>query len=165
MITDIHYGESAQDNIVTTLTPEINWTYYDTEPTIQEQYQIQVGTDEDWTFAEMWDTGPVVSSESNVVYSGAALTEENYYFLRIRVFNGSEWTEWAASWFYVNLIWVIHIPDDFQYSRTNSNARCSISTSLMFASSVSLGPCSREDSRVSAIASLIAVSSRGSQAR
>ncbi len=110
----ITFENSTLDHIVFDMNPVILWTYYDDDTvTSQAQYQIQVGTDEDWTSAEMWDSGPVVSSEINAIYDGILLDENISYFLRIRVHNGTIWGDWTYSWFQFHPHQVIHIPADF----------------------------------------------------
>lgn len=97
---NIRYGPEADGSVVFTDTPEIYWSYFDTAATIQTMYEIEIGTDDDWSTAEMWDTGPVTSSDSSVLYAGAALEDRQTYYLRIHVNNGSEWGIWTEWSFY-----------------------------------------------------------------
>ncbi|MCP4704118.1 MAG: hypothetical protein GY865_05870 [candidate division Zixibacteria bacterium] len=94
----INYGE-PHDYLVSTLTPSFFWTYFDVLPSTQQQYQIQVGTDEDWSVAEMWDSGPVTSSSTESIYDGLPLTDYTKYYLRIRLNDGTNWGEWIPDWF------------------------------------------------------------------
>jgi hypothetical protein len=109
----INYGPDAEDNIVPTLTPPIIWSYRDIEATTQAQYHIQVGTDDDWTVAEMWDTEPVTASDTNITYDGEKLTERVNYYLRVKLHNGSNWGDWRERSFVPRLDWVIRVPADF----------------------------------------------------
>jgi|GEM_PF-1641036 len=78
---------------VTNLTPTIAWTY--SAPGFAQQgFQLEVGIDNDWTTAEMWQTGQVSSPQVSVVYSGAALSVGTTYDYRIRLSDGSDWTDW-----------------------------------------------------------------------
>jgi len=97
---------------VTTLIPTINWIYLDTLATSQTQYQIQVGTDQEWTEAEFWDSGPISSAAQSAEYAGATLDPFIHYGLRIRVHDGTDWGEWAHYSFIIKLGPVIHVPDE-----------------------------------------------------
>ncbi len=110
----ITYENSDLDHIIFDMTPVILWTYYDDNTvTSQARFQIQVGTDEDWTSAEMWDSGPVISSANNASYDGITLDENIDYFLRIKVNNGTIWGDWTYSWLQFHPHQTIHIPADF----------------------------------------------------
>ncbi|MCP4706262.1 MAG: hypothetical protein GY865_16825 [candidate division Zixibacteria bacterium] len=110
----INFGVTTNDFIVYTLNPEINWGYFDTALTTQIQYHIQVGTDDEWSNPEIWDSGPVNSSLESIIYSGPSLDANSRYYLRLRVSNGIIWGDWMYKWFYVYVGHVISIPDDFQ---------------------------------------------------
>ena len=62
------------------------------------EFNFQIGTDEDWTIAEMWDSGPVVSIDESAIYNGSELFYNIIYYIRIKVYDGSEWSEWKPSW-------------------------------------------------------------------
>ncbi len=93
LATNIGYG-SDYDPIAPSLTPTIYWSYYDTAATTQMYYEIEVGTDLDWTEAEMWATGAVNSPDTSAVYQGLPLTHHETYYVRIHVHNGIEWGGW-----------------------------------------------------------------------
>jgi hypothetical protein len=82
--------------------PVISWGFRDTLQSNQTAYEIQVGTDADWSIAESWSTGAVYSSDTSVVYSGAILSDGSTYFLRIRLFNGVTWGGWRLHTFRMN---------------------------------------------------------------
>ena len=109
---NIVYGSEGLSGIVTEPNPLISWTYYDDAATSQAQYEIEIGTDVDWSVAEMWSSGQISSSETSVVYSGAELENFNYYYLRIRVYNGSEWGSWQSGTFLTHFTNIINVPDD-----------------------------------------------------
>jgi parallel beta-helix repeat protein len=106
----INYGAASIGHLVTTLTPEIHWTYYDTSATQQAAYELQVGTDADWTVAELWNPGIVTSTVSELTYSGSPLVDDSTFYLRLRVFNGSIWGEWTEDHFRVHVTRIIHVP-------------------------------------------------------
>jgi len=78
-------------------TPTISWPYYDPGGNPQQSYQVQVGTDNDWAVAEMWDYGPITSADTAVTYAGASLVDGDVYYARVRAFNGTEWSNWREA--------------------------------------------------------------------
>jgi hypothetical protein len=106
----LNFGSSALNHIVYFPEPEIFWSYIDTASTTQVQYEIQVSDDDDWSYAEMWYSGVVSSSDTMVVYAGAPLTPGETYYIRVRINNGSDWGSWAESWFTYSSSFVIRIP-------------------------------------------------------
>jgi hypothetical protein len=107
-----YYCDGYNNHVVKTLTPTVYWTYFDIDGSPQSQYEIEVGTDEDWTIAELWSPGAVISSDTAAVYAGITLNENVIYYLRIRVKNGVSWGNWTNSWFIISVPEVIHIPAD-----------------------------------------------------
>lgn len=83
-------------------TPEIMWTYYDPELSLQEKYQIQVGDDTDWDSVEVWNSGIISGSETQTTYAGAPLVDGARYYYRVRVFDGMLWSAWAGASFRMN---------------------------------------------------------------
>ncbi|MDD4050802.1 MAG: C10 family peptidase [candidate division Zixibacteria bacterium] len=75
--------------------PAITWTYYDPQELPQQMYQVQMGTDTNWTVAEMWAVGPTAGSETAIPYAGAELIDGHRYYYRVRVYNGVVWSTWA----------------------------------------------------------------------
>jgi len=100
------------DGHVTSLTPVIYWEYVDGLPSLQVEYRIQVGTDNDWTTAEVWDSGPVVSGNHFVLYDGPALSDRTDYYFRMQVDNGTEWGDWSYGFFHTRTGYVLHVPGD-----------------------------------------------------
>jgi uncharacterized protein (TIGR02145 family) len=74
-------------------TPTLSWSY-DVFGYSQQSFHLQVGTDLDWTTAEMWDYGPIAGSDTSIVYAGAELLDGDTYPIRIRVSDGAEWSSW-----------------------------------------------------------------------
>ena len=85
-------------------TPEIIWTYNDGSGNPQQMYQIQVGSDTEWETIELWESGVVSSSASQVTYAGDPLLDGVIYQYRIRVHNGSFWSDWYSSQFRLNSV-------------------------------------------------------------
>ncbi|MFH2048104.1 MAG: dockerin type I repeat-containing protein [bacterium] len=91
--------------------PEINWNILDpTGLNIQTQFEIAVGTDDDWAYSEMWNPAPFVSSDTFITYSGSALMDGNTYYLRLRVHNGTAWSDWYNTSFRMNSIPTVPLP-------------------------------------------------------
>ncbi len=88
---DISPGDAMN---LTDHNPDLNWTYYDGSEAAQTMYQIQVGTDHDWSFVEMWDYGPISGDETHLTYTGLSLEDGEQYYLRVRVYNGRLWSDW-----------------------------------------------------------------------
>jgi parallel beta-helix repeat protein len=99
----ITYCGGVPDYAVRTLAPGIDWIYTDTAATTQLAYEIQVGTDDDWTVAEMWATGQINSSDTFVVYSGEPLEDRSTYYVRIRLESENGWGSWVGSRFLTRL--------------------------------------------------------------
>jgi predicted outer membrane repeat protein len=112
LATDITFNPILPGNIITSLEPEIIWTYFDTASTTQAAYEIEVGTDDDWSVAEMWDTDQVFASDTNILYAGMLLLDNTQYFVRIRVQNGSTWGDWTESNFWTHVNTAIKVPTD-----------------------------------------------------
>ncbi|MFZ1683991.1 MAG: hypothetical protein WAU88_07640 [Candidatus Zixiibacteriota bacterium] len=88
---------------VVSLAPQINWHYFDpTGTSPQTEFEIAVGTDNEWTYSEMWNPAPFVSSDSFVNYGGLALIKGHTYYLRLRAYNGSRWSPYKYGNFRLN---------------------------------------------------------------
>jgi hypothetical protein len=85
-------------------SPEISWSYYDARGALQDSFHVQVGTDLDWNAAEAWDYGPNRGADSQVTYSGEALSDGVTYFFRVRAFNGTQWSNWRRARFRMNSV-------------------------------------------------------------
>lgn len=119
---DINYGPDSYGNYVDALTPQVCWHYFDSEPTTQAAFEIQVGTDDDWSVAELWGPGPNYTADSCVTYAGMSLSEGETYYLRIRVNNGTDWGSWSQAWFIVHLPAVLNVPDEYETIQAGINA-------------------------------------------
>ncbi|MCP4631922.1 MAG: hypothetical protein GY855_03270 [candidate division Zixibacteria bacterium] len=110
---ELGYSPSINNSHILSFPMNIFWTYYDDAASTQHEYQVQVGTDNDWTVAEMWDSGPITSALTNILYDGTVLDDRTFYFLRIRVNNGSEWGGWINDRFITHFNRIIYIPADY----------------------------------------------------
>ncbi len=83
--------------------PTFIWSFYDPLPT-QVAFEIEVGSDKDWTAAERWSSGEITSPDTFVTYNGAPLDNGTTNYYRVRVNNGTEWGIWKESVFRINSI-------------------------------------------------------------
>jgi len=92
-------------------SPGIDWLYLDpTGECPQTRFEVAVGTDSDWAYAEMWNPTPFETSDTFVTYAGATLFDGETYYLRLRVNNGSIWSEWFEIAFRMNSVPSVPIP-------------------------------------------------------
>lgn len=85
------------DTVVTatdSLNPTISWTYIDADNNPQVQYELEVTTGPFGTGVKMWSQSQS-SMYSSVKYGGYALTNAGSYYVRVRAFDGSDWSEWS----------------------------------------------------------------------
>jgi hypothetical protein len=85
-------------------TPTVYWSYVDPLYPTQEKFEIAVGIDDDWEYAEMWNPPPFMNSDTSVVYAGASLLDGETYWLRLRVHNSIVWSDWSVLSFRMNSV-------------------------------------------------------------
>ncbi len=91
-------------NSVVSSDPTFFWNYADTTGATQLQYQIQVGSGNlCFNADDMWDSGLLSGSVDSIVYSGAILQDGMTYFVRIRAYNGTDWSSWRRTTFTMNI--------------------------------------------------------------
>ncbi|MCP4568293.1 MAG: hypothetical protein GY841_12010 [FCB group bacterium] len=98
-------------------TPDISWRYYDEAAAPQTTCQIQVSSTDDWMTVDMWDPGPVSGTDTSFTYAGAELTDGSQYTIRVRVHNGSFWSDWQKTQIRLNSAPqapAIETPDNYQ---------------------------------------------------
>jgi hypothetical protein len=78
-------------------TPDFSWSYFDPESNPQNMYHVQVGNDNFWGVAEMWDYGPISGIDTTVTYNGAELECNHKYYIRVRASNGDMWSDWITT--------------------------------------------------------------------
>lgn len=81
-------------------TPLISWSFVD--PIIQTEFEIAIGTDNDWAFAEMWNPAPITSPDTFITYNGSPLLDGEIYYGRLKVSNSVAWSEWFEFSFRMN---------------------------------------------------------------
>jgi hypothetical protein len=68
----------------------------------EQAYRVQVGTDNEWTVAELWNLGPISAADTAVTYAGGTLEDGHTYYVRVQVYNGLQWSPWKVSQFRMN---------------------------------------------------------------
>lgn len=110
---NVNFGYELPDTVTGSLTPTIYWTYLDIPRADQQAYQIQAGTDLDWSLAELWDSGPVYSQQTSAVYAGDPLAPATRYYLRIRIKGDGDWGMWIEQPMFTKVSWVIQVPSQY----------------------------------------------------
>jgi len=100
-VPTVAVGPGAQMNLVEH-APEISWQYHDEGSAPQQSYRVQVGTDNEWSVAELWDLGPVSGTDTAVAYAGGTLVDGQTYYVRVQVYNGTQWSSWKLAQFRMN---------------------------------------------------------------
>ncbi len=85
-------------------SPEFSWSQGNAGDPPATAYELEVGSDADWSTAEMWATGEVISSNTSAVYKGAPLEDGTACYLRLRLRYGSTWGSWSGMIFRTNAI-------------------------------------------------------------
>jgi hypothetical protein len=129
--TSINFGAAQHGPRVVTRIPTIHWTFLDTASVAQVSYELEVGTDDDWTVAEMWSDGAIVGSVDSVIYGGLPFSDSATYYLRLRVNNGTRWGEWSYRRFFVHPPQVFRVPTDEPSIQAGIDAAADLDTVLV----------------------------------
>ncbi|UCE23574.1 MAG: right-handed parallel beta-helix repeat-containing protein, partial [Candidatus Zixiibacteriota bacterium] len=108
-VTNIGVMSESPSNVVNH-TPVIEWYMFEPEGLPQVAFELEIGTDADWSVAEMWATGEVVSPEMSIDYSGLPLEDGVTYYVRVRATNGVEWSDWGNGIFTMNSVPSMPVP-------------------------------------------------------
>jgi hypothetical protein len=95
-------GSSGDNLHVLDHTPTISWMYVDQWGLPQVQSEVEVGTDDDWATAELWDPPVVAGDQMSIEYAGGALDDGAMGYVRVRVASDSFWSEWMITPFRMN---------------------------------------------------------------
>ncbi len=102
VVTDIDIEGDIQ-NVISHM-PEIAWGFSDPSSLPLGSTEIEVGSDQEWSVAEMWNPAPFVGPDTFVTYAGAELIDGETYYLRLRVHNSLAWSEWYEMSFRMNSV-------------------------------------------------------------
>ncbi len=109
---NVAVSPEADLDMVTSLTPTFHWDYYDTSGNSQAGFDIEVGTDKDWSSAELWDHMQFSSSANSIVYGGVPLSPFSVYYYRLRLRNAGGWGDWLEFRFTTSVGGTINVPAD-----------------------------------------------------
>jgi alpha-L-rhamnosidase len=97
--TDLKVGHLTAPLGVDDAKPRLSWRMEGDESGLsQSAYQILVASSEDklgGDMADLWDTGQVDSSETDVNYAGKALPSSVWIFWKVRTWAGNSASEWS----------------------------------------------------------------------
>ncbi len=101
-ITDLTIsGEASLTNVVDH-APVFVWSYDQSGGFVQTAYEIDVGSDDDWSSAELWDPFVIYNPGASSTYEGDTLTDGTTYFVRVRISDGTVWSDWSQISFRMN---------------------------------------------------------------
>jgi parallel beta-helix repeat protein len=101
-VANINIGEYEDSLHVTSHTPPFSWKYYDPQSRPLTKSELQVGTDSDWSVAEVWEPPVIQSSDTSITYAGLPLQDGSTYYVRVRVHNDTIWGNWKVAAFRLN---------------------------------------------------------------
>jgi|GEM_PF-1184100 len=104
ILLTLYVGGEEDSSHITDHTPLISWAYDDPGSVPQAFYEVEVGTDDEWSVAEMWDPDSVASPDTFTTYAGASLEDGETYYARARASNGTDWSDWAETMFHMNAV-------------------------------------------------------------
>ena len=104
-IADLMTENTTNPTQITASTPFFNWTFNDNDSDIQTQWEIEVGSTEGNN--DLWDTGLLNGADINDIYAGSTLSRGTTYYLRVRVNDSYELSEWVAGTFKANSLPVL----------------------------------------------------------
>ena len=95
-------GEASQMNIINH-TPTFAWSSIDTTGQSVIEYEVIVGTgDLCYNRDNMWATGILTGTDTQITYAGLPLVDGESYVVNVRVNNGITWSGWQPSIFLMN---------------------------------------------------------------
>ena len=94
--------ETSLQNVVSH-QPDIMWSYC-CPSYQQDSFEVAIGTDNDWSIAEMWEPGTSAGNNTSIVYEGEPLCDGETYWLRMRLNNWLMWSDWFELSFRMNSV-------------------------------------------------------------
>jgi len=96
-------GELSLSNVLNHI-PTFGWSYTVPRDFVQTQFEVAVGTDNDWQYAEMWNPEPFESTDTSILYAGSELIDGQTYYVRLKLGDNGVWTDWYETSFRMNSI-------------------------------------------------------------
>lgn len=75
----------------------LDWNYADAQSQAQTKYEVEVYADSAGVMGALLYSSGQVSSSASVLTVPLDLVEGNYYWVRVRVFDGLEWSDWTLA--------------------------------------------------------------------
>jgi hypothetical protein len=82
--------------------PHLAWAFEPASLFQQTEYEVELGSDNDWAVAEVWDPDVVVTGLSELVYQGPELLDGATYYVRLRTKLNGVWSPWYETSFRMN---------------------------------------------------------------
>jgi parallel beta-helix repeat protein len=101
-ITNMIIENEPDFNHVNNNIPTFCWIFQDTSGNGQIQFEIGVGTDDDWIISEMWNPPVFESPDTFSIYGGQPLIDGETYFVRMRIATVEGWSLWYEMAFHMN---------------------------------------------------------------
>lgn len=100
------FRDAPEITHITTLAPELNWTFADPDGDVQSAFDIEVWTEAGGFGMLMWSTGEVPDYTTIVTYgyfgSPVSLQEGEDYCFRVRTKDDFLWSGWSELMFHMN---------------------------------------------------------------
>lgn len=99
LVTSLKVAGKVNPTGIAEAKPRFTWSYNDPRGKAQEAYQVIVASRREKLEAnegDLWDSGIVSGSDTQVVYAGTALNDRTTYFWKVRVRNAEG--VWSATW-------------------------------------------------------------------
>jgi len=109
-VSSLSVGSPEDSLHLTDDHPLIAWVYFDAHSRPHTQSQVEVGTDDEWSVAEMWQPPTIAGNATSIHYAGAPLNDGATYFARVRVANDTLWGGWYVTRFRMNSVPTAPVP-------------------------------------------------------
>jgi hypothetical protein len=76
--------------------------YFDQQSRPHTKSQLEIGIDNDWALAEKWQPPTIIGPDTAIQYAGLPLADATTYYVRVRVFNDTLWSQWSVAPFRMN---------------------------------------------------------------
>lgn len=87
---------------ITDAMPVISWKYFDQQSRPHTGSEIEVGANNEWSVAEMWQLPTITGPDTSILYAGLPLVDGATYYVRVRVLNDTLWSNWLVAPFRMN---------------------------------------------------------------
>jgi len=101
-VQDLNIGGNEKIDHVIAHAPEITYNYFNLLGRAQTQCHIQVSSHADFSIIDMWNSGAIVSDTSRFTYAGSTLEDGGKYYLRVKVRDDEDWSDYADLSFRMN---------------------------------------------------------------